>query len=71
MLRSYIGDLQATIAKERGGTSFTANEQALLEQYTPTINNSPSVIQSKLQALKQYFDSSLPTGAQGQIQVIR
>ncbi len=65
MLRSYIGNLQATIAKERGGTSFTANEQALLEQYTPTINDSPSVIQSKLQALKQYFNSSLPTGAQG------
>lgn len=62
MLRSFIGNLQATIAKERGGTSFTANEQALLEQYTPTINDSPSVIQSKLAALKQYFNSSLPTG---------
>jgi murein DD-endopeptidase MepM/ murein hydrolase activator NlpD len=68
MLRSYIGNLQATIAKERGGTSFTANEQALLEQYTPTINDSPQVIQSKLAALKQYFNSSLPTGAQGNLQ---
>jgi murein DD-endopeptidase MepM/ murein hydrolase activator NlpD len=65
MLRSYIGNLQATIAKERGGTSFTANEQALLEQYAPTINDSPQVIQSKLAALKQYFSSSIPTGAQG------
>jgi len=66
MLRSYIGNLQATIAKERGGTSFTANEQALLEQYSPTINDSPLVIQSKLQALKQYFASSVPsTGGAG------
>jgi murein DD-endopeptidase MepM/ murein hydrolase activator NlpD len=65
MLRSYIGNLQATIAKERGGTSFTANEQALLEQYSPTINDSPQVIQSKLAALKQYFNSSIPSGVQG------
>ena len=61
MLRAFIGNLQATIAKERGGTSFTANEQALLEQYSPTINDSPQVIQSKLEALKQYFSSSIPS----------
>ncbi len=65
MLRSYIGNLLATIAKERGGTSFTANEQALLETYAPTINDSPSVIKSKLASLKQYFTSSIPAGGQG------
>lgn len=65
MLRSFIGNLQATIAKERGGTSFTANEQAMLESYTPTINDSPQMIQSKLAALKQYINSSMPTNGQG------
>lgn len=59
MLRSYIGNLQATIAKERGGTSFTPNEQALLETYTPTINDSPLVIQSKLEALKSYLSGQV------------
>jgi hypothetical protein len=58
MLRSYIGQVQGTIAKERGGTSFTPNEQALLESYTPTINDSPLVIQSKLQVLKQFLQNS-------------
>lgn len=58
MLRSFIGNLQAAIALQRGGTSFTTNEQVLLEQYTPTINDSPQVIQSKLAALKTFFSST-------------
>lgn len=58
MLRSSIGQLQAIIAKERGGTSFTPNEQALLEQYTPTINDSPEMIMAKIAVLKQYFQTN-------------
>lgn len=55
-LRNYIGNLKGTIALARGGTSFTSNEQALLESYTPTINDSPLVIQSKLSSLQNLFN---------------
>lgn len=66
MLRSYIGQVQGTIAKERGGTSFTPNEQALLETYTPTINDSPLVIQSKLAVLKDFINNTVSSyGGQG------
>ena len=54
-LRNYIGNVQATIAKLRGGTSFTANEQALLEQYTPTINESALTLKAKMASLKQFI----------------
>lgn len=50
-LRNIIGNITGTLAKARGGTSFTANEQALLETYTPTINDSPVVLKSKLNSL--------------------
>ena len=56
-LRNYIGNIQATIAKLRGGTSFTPNEEKLLQSYTPTINDSPLVIQSKIASLKNYIAS--------------
>lgn len=54
-LRNDIGNILATIAKLRGGTSFTANEQKLLETYTPTINDSPMMLKSKLQSLTEYI----------------
>lgn len=57
-LRNLIGNIKATLAKERGGTSFTANEQKLLETYTPTIDDSPLVIKSKLNTLKQFIQTS-------------
>ncbi|HKQ06116.1 MAG TPA: hypothetical protein VJ464_13355 [Blastocatellia bacterium] len=56
-LRNYIGNIQATIAKLRGGTSFTPNEEKLLQSYTPTINDSPLVIQSKIASLKTFIAS--------------
>lgn len=51
-LRNYIGNITATIARLRGGTSFTPNEQQLLNQYTPRINEHPNVIKSKIASLK-------------------
>lgn len=40
-LRAKRGELQARIAKERGGTAFTPNEQKLLETYVPILTDSP------------------------------
>lgn len=54
-LRNYIGNIQGTIAKLRGGTSFTANEQKLLESYTPTINDGDMVLKAKIKSLKQFI----------------
>ncbi len=55
-LRNGISNITATIAKLRGGTAFTPNEQKLLEQYTPTIDDNSMVIKSKLTALKRYIE---------------
>ncbi len=55
-LRSMIGNVRATIAKLRGGTSFTANEEKLLNTYTPGINDSPMVIKSKVNALTDFIN---------------
>lgn len=54
-LRNTIGNIKGTIAKLRGGTSFTPNEQALLETYTPTIDDSSDMIKSKLDSLIKYI----------------
>lgn len=50
-MRNLVGNIQATIAKMRGGTSFTANEETLLSRYTPTVNDSDAVIAQKLRDL--------------------
>jgi peptidoglycan hydrolase-like protein with peptidoglycan-binding domain len=55
-IRNVVGNIQATIAKLRGGTSFTANEQKLLETYVPTINDSPAQIKSKLTSLVNFIN---------------
>lgn len=57
-LRNLISNIQGTIAKARGGTSFTPNEQRLLDSYTPTINDSPMVIQSKLASLQSFIQTT-------------
>lgn len=54
-VRALIGNIQATIAKLRGGTSFTANEQALLNTYVPTINDSAAVALTKLANLQGFI----------------
>jgi hypothetical protein len=54
-LRNELGNIQGTIAKLRGGTSFTPSEQKLLDTYTPTINDSDSRIQAKLKSLRDFL----------------
>lgn len=58
-LRSKIGFLQATIQKAQAGTSFTEGEKQILFQYTPTINDSPLVIEQKLANLQQLQQNKL------------
>ena len=55
-VRALIGNIKGTIAKLRGGTSFTPNEEKLLETYTPSINDNASVAINKLSLLKTYID---------------
>lgn len=59
---TMLGNLTATIARSRGGTSFTANEQRLLNRYTPNEGDSEQQIRSKLNNLAKMFP---PTGSQG------
>lgn len=56
-VRAIIGNIKGTIAKLRGGTSFTPNEEKLLETYTPGINESASSIASKITALKTFMNA--------------
>ncbi len=56
-LRNQVGNIKATIAKLRGGTAFTPNEQALLESYTPTIDDSDVVLKQKLTDLETYIET--------------
>ena len=51
-----ISELQATIAKQRGGTSFTPNEQKLLERYSPKVGDSRQEIVNKLAILSEKMD---------------
>lgn len=54
-LRNQIGNIAGTIAKLRGGTSFTDSEKALLETYSPTINDSAVVAEQKLKDLRSFL----------------
>jgi hypothetical protein len=54
-LRNQIGNIQATVALMRGGTSFTDTEKALLETYTPTTTDSDTKIQTKLTNLVDFI----------------
>jgi hypothetical protein len=54
-LRNSIGNLQGTIAKLRGGTSFTASEKEMLSNYTPTIDDGDERIQAKLKSLRGFL----------------
>ena len=54
-VRALIGNVKGTIAKLRGGTSFTINEERLLNTYTPSINDNPSVAINKINLLKQFI----------------
>jgi hypothetical protein len=56
-LRALVGNVKGTIAKLRGGTSFTANEQKLLDTYTPGINESVLSIKAKLAGLDDFIET--------------
>lgn len=62
-VRNDIGQIKGYLAKLRGGTSFTPNEQALLDTYTPSVNDSDAVITSKLNSLKKYINDKIETTA--------
>lgn len=54
-VRDLVGNITATIAKLRGGTSFTPNEQKLLESYSPTINDADPILLQKLKDLTSFI----------------
>lgn len=56
-VRATIGNIKGTIAKLRGGTSFTPNEEKLLNSYTPSLNDSSAVAINKLANLKDFIAS--------------
>lgn len=47
-----ISNLTATLAKARAGTSFTPNEQKMLERYAPKVGDSKQELLTKLKGLK-------------------
>ena len=51
-----LSNLQATIAKARGGTSFTPSEQRMLDRYTPKVGDSKQVLTTKLNNLQKAFN---------------
>lgn len=56
-VRTTIGNIKGQIAKLRGGTSFTANEEKLLDSYVPGINESTASVLAKLAGLKSFLKS--------------
>lgn len=54
-----ISNLQATIAKARGGTSFTPSEQKMLDRYTPKVGDSRQQVETKLRKLKEAFKAQI------------
>lgn len=56
-VRTTIGNIKAQIAKLRGGTSFTTNEEKLLDSYVPGINESTASVLAKLSGLKSFLQS--------------
>jgi hypothetical protein len=56
-LRNKISNIKATLAKLRGGTAFTPNEQKLLDSYTPDINHGDADNQQKLVDLEAFVET--------------
>lgn len=56
-----ITSLKAMIAKARAGTSFTANEEKMLNRYTPTIGDTSQQLRIKLEMLANPEDPDLMT----------
>jgi hypothetical protein len=54
-LRNLLGNIQGTIAKLRGGASFTPQEQAMLDRYTPTTTDTDTAVRTKLTNLVDFI----------------
>lgn len=52
-----LSAIKAGIAKMRAGTSFTPNEERLLDRYTPSVGDSRQELETKLRVLKAMFPS--------------
>lgn len=50
-----IAQIKATLAKARAGTSFTPNEEKLLDKYAPKEGDSEQQLRTKLNGLKNFF----------------
>ena len=50
-----LAQIKATIAKARAGTSFTPNEEKLLNKYSPSEGDSEQVLRTKLNGLRALF----------------
>lgn len=57
--RAAIGQIKATIAKLRGGTSFTAGEEKMLNQYTPNVDDTDKQIEIKLGQLETFYKQKI------------
>ena len=54
--RATVANLKATIAKARAGTSFTPNEERLLNQYTPNNSDSAQEVATKMIMLRKALE---------------
>lgn len=54
-----IGNLKASIAKARAGTSFTPNEEKMLNEYAPVTGDSMQILRAKLEALSNPIEPDL------------
>lgn len=51
-----LANIKASLAKARAGTSFTPNEEKLLERYSPTVGDSKQQIVAKLNGLQRLLN---------------
>lgn len=62
-----ISNLIASIAKARAGTSFTPNEEKMLNKYAPKIGDSRQMLETKLANLVNFYRTELEKQANYQI----
>lgn len=56
--QNKVAQMKAAIAKARAGTSFTPNEEKLLNKYAPTDSDSRQQLEVKLNGLVEFFSNS-------------
>lgn len=56
--RELVSNLNSQLALARGGKTFTPTEKALIEKFSPTINDTDSTIASKLTNLVRQLETS-------------